>query len=119
MAKRCEITGKVPSSGCNVSHANNRTKRRFLPNLQVFSLYSEGLERRFRILASHHGIRTVEHKGGLDAYLLGTAQTKLNSCTLRKARKELIKKVGLPKIPEKRPRYESAKQKRLKDKKAA
>lgn len=78
MSRRCMITGKGVMSGNNVSHALNRTKRRFLPNVQETNLYSEVLERWVKVKASTHGLRTVEHKGGLDAYLVSTAKTKLD-----------------------------------------
>lgn len=97
MTRRCEITGKGPLVGNTVSHANNKNKRRFLPNLQAASFYSTGLKRNVRVTASTNGIRTVEHKGGIDAFLLGTAPTKL-APALRKVRKQLVDKVGeLPK----------------------
>ena len=79
MSRRCTITGKGVMSGNNVSHAKNRTKRRFLPNVQETSLYSEALAQWVKIKASVAGIRTVEHKGGLDAYLTSTAKTKLDA----------------------------------------
>lgn len=85
------ITGKGPQSGNNVSHALNRTRRRFLPNIQDTSLYSEQLERWVKVRASARGIRTVEHKGGLDAYLTSTAKTKLDPA-LRPVKAELEKK---------------------------
>ncbi len=94
MSRRCEITGKGPLVGNNVSHANNKTKRRFLPNLQDVSFYSATLKKNIKVTASTHGIRTVEHKGGIDAYLLGTAPTKLLSASLRKTRKLLAEKAG-------------------------
>ena len=72
------ITGKGVMTGNNVSHANNKTRRRFLPNVQDTSLYSEVLKRWVRVRASVDGLRTVEHKGGLDSYLKGTAKTKLD-----------------------------------------
>ena len=76
MARRCIITGKGVQSGNNVSHANNRTRRRFLPNLQQASVLSEALGAiRMRITTS--AIRTIEKRGGLDAFLLGTANSKL------------------------------------------
>ena len=77
MSRRCEITGKGVLSGNNVSHANNRTRRRFLPNLQITSLLSDilGLEVRMRLCT--RAIRTVERNGGIDAFLLGTPNTKL------------------------------------------
>lgn len=93
MTRRCEITGKGPLVGNNVSHANNKTKRRFLPNLQQASFYSTGLKRAISVCASTNGIRTVEHRGGIDAYLLSTAPTKL-SPGLRKFRKQLVAKTG-------------------------
>ena len=67
MSRRCMITGKAPMSGNNVSHALNRTRRRFLPNVQDTSLYSETLERWVKLRVSNAGLRTVEHKGGFDS----------------------------------------------------
>ena len=69
MARRCSITGKGVMTGNNVSHAKNRTRRRFLPNLQRTSLMSEVLGRPIRLRLSTSAIRTIEHKGGLDAFL--------------------------------------------------
>jgi large subunit ribosomal protein L28 len=77
MSRRCEITGKGVLSGNNVSHANNKTRRRFLPNLQVTSLLSDILGHDVRLRMSTRAIRTVEHNGGIDAYLLSTPNTKL------------------------------------------
>jgi len=77
MSRRCEITGKGVLSGNNVSHANNKTRRRFLPNLQVASLLSDTLGSEIRLRLSTRAIRTIEHNGGIDAYLLGTPNTKL------------------------------------------
>ncbi len=77
MSRRCEITGKGVLSGNNVSHANNKTRRRFLPNLQVTSLLSDILGNEVRMRLSTRAIRTVEHNGGIDAFLLGTPNTKL------------------------------------------
>jgi large subunit ribosomal protein L28 len=77
MARRCMITGKGVQVGNNVSHANNKTKRRFLPNLQRTSLLSDVLGASVRLRLSTNGIRTVEHNGGIDAYLLGTSDRKL------------------------------------------
>jgi large subunit ribosomal protein L28 len=71
------ITGKGVLVGNNVSHANNKTKRRFLPNLQRTSLLSDALGGAVRMRLSSNGIRTVEHNGGIDAYLLGTPDRKL------------------------------------------
>lgn len=77
MSRRCMVTGKGVMSGNNVSHANNRTRRRFLPNLQRAGVYSEALQRRIKLRISARGLRTIEHKGGLDAYLMSTAPSKL------------------------------------------
>ena len=77
MARRCELTGKGTLVGNNVSHANNKTRRRFLPNLQVTSLLSDILGHEVRMRLSTRGIRTVEHNGGIDAFLLGTSNAKL------------------------------------------
>ena len=70
MAKRCQISGKTVRSGNNVSHANNRTRRRFLPNLQSTRMQSEILGRQVSLRVSTSAMRTVEKHGGLDAYLL-------------------------------------------------
>ncbi len=87
MARRCAITGKGVQTGNNVSHANNRTRRRFLPNLQVTSLISEGLGGAVRLRLSANGLRTVEHNGGLDAFLLSTPDTRLPADALRVKRR--------------------------------
>ena len=77
MARVCQVTGKRPMVGNNVSHANNKTKRRFLPNLQESSFWSEILAAPIKLRLSTNGIRTVEHNGGLDSFLLGTPDRKL------------------------------------------
>jgi large subunit ribosomal protein L28 len=87
MARRCAITGKGVQTGNNVSHANNRTRRRFLPNLQETSLISEGLGGAVRLRLSVNGLRTVEHNGGLDAFLLSTPDVKLTDETRRLKRR--------------------------------
>jgi large subunit ribosomal protein L28 len=79
MSRRCQITGKGVLTGNNVSHANNRTRRRFLPNLQDTSLLSDILGTAVRMRVSTRGIRTIEHNGGIDAYLLGTPDTRLTA----------------------------------------
>ncbi len=83
MARRCAITGKGVQTGNNVSHANNRTRRRFLPNLQETSLQSEVLGVPVRLRLSVNGLRTIEHNGGLDAFLLGTSDAKLTADALK------------------------------------
>ena len=77
MSMKCQLTGKTFQSGNNVSHAKNRTKRRFLPNLQNISFISEKLGRSIRLKVATSAIRTVEKKGGLDEYLINTPNTKL------------------------------------------
>jgi large subunit ribosomal protein L28 len=78
MARRCEVTGKGVQYGHNVSHANNKTKRRFLPNLRNVTLSSDLLSRSVGVKLSAHGLRSVEHNGGLDNWLLKTANEKLS-----------------------------------------
>lgn len=70
MARRCELTGKGVMTGNNVSHALNRTRRRFLPNLCKVTLISEVLDRSIKLKVAASALRTVEHRGGLDAFLL-------------------------------------------------
>ena len=70
MARRCMLTGKGVMTGNNVSHANNKTRRRFLPNLRRQRLYSETLGESIRLRITTHALRTVEHRGGLDGFLL-------------------------------------------------
>lgn len=77
MARRCSITGKGVQTGNNVSHANNKSRRRFLPNLQETSVLSDALGQMVRLKVSTRGLKTIEHNGGLDAFLLGTADSKL------------------------------------------
>ena len=77
MSRRCQITGKGVLTGNNVSHANNKTRRRFLPNLQETSLLSDILGADVKLRLSTRAIRTVEHNGGIDAFLLGTPDRKL------------------------------------------
>ncbi|MBY0333710.1 MAG: 50S ribosomal protein L28 [Acetobacteraceae bacterium] len=86
MARRCGITGKTVLSGNNVSHANNKTRRRFLPNLQETSFFSDVLASSVRLRLTVNGIRTIEHNGGLDAFLLGTPDRRLppEAITLKK-----------------------------------
>jgi large subunit ribosomal protein L28 len=77
MARRCDITGKGVQYGHNVSHANNKTQKRFMPNLQSTRLLSDALGLQVRLRLSVNAIRTIEHNGGLDAYLLKTPNAKL------------------------------------------
>ena len=77
MSTKCELTGKSFQTGNNVSHAKNRTKRRFLPNLQNISFMSETLGRKIQLKVATSTIRTVEKKGGLDDFLINTPNSKL------------------------------------------
>ena len=90
MSRICELTGKGRQVGHNVSHANNKTKRVFLPNLQPVTLMSEKLDRSFKFRVSTHGLRSVEHNGGLDNWLIKTSDEKLSSGAL-KVKRELKK----------------------------
>ena len=91
MSRICELTGKGRQIGHNVSHANNKTKRVFLPNLQNVMLMSEALDRSFKFRVSTQGLRSVEHVGGLDNWLLKTSDTKLSTRALR-VKRDLAKK---------------------------
>ena len=77
MAKRCQITGKTVMTGNNVSHANNKTRRRFLPNLQHATMHSETLGRRVSLRLSTSAMRTIEKHGGLDAFLMQARNAEL------------------------------------------
>ncbi|MBA4161372.1 MAG: 50S ribosomal protein L28 [Novosphingobium sp.] len=94
MSRICELTGKGRQVGHNVSHANNKTKRVFLPNLQNVTLMSEGLDRSFKFRVSTQGLRSVEHVGGLDNWLLKTVDTKLSD-NAQKVKRELKKKAAV------------------------
>ena len=87
MARRCELTGKGVQSGNNVSHANNRSRRRFLPNLVNVTLLSEALGTGVKMRVSAHALRSVEHRGGLDAFLAKAKDTELSSGALKIKRK--------------------------------
>ena len=90
MSKVCDLTGKRKMTGNNVSHAHNKTRRTFEPNLQETSLWSDALGRLVRLKVSTKALRSVEHKGGLDAYLLDTRDTDLAANALKV--KKLVKK---------------------------
>lgn len=78
MTKKCELTGVLPLKGHNVSHANNKTKRRFLPNLKKISFKSDALKRNVRLNVSNAALRTVDYKGGLDKFLITAKSKKLS-----------------------------------------
>ncbi|NNC48420.1 MAG: 50S ribosomal protein L28 [Sphingomonas sp.] len=90
MSRVCELTGKGRLVGNNVSHANNKTKRVFLPNLQNVTLLSEALDRRVKLRVSTNGLRSVEHVGGLDNWLAKTSDDKL-SPRVQKLKREIAK----------------------------
>ena len=93
MSRICELTGKGRQVGNNVSHANNRTKRTFLPNLQNVTLISAALGKGVTLRVSTHGLRSVEHVGGLDNWLLKTKNEKLSTRAL-KVKREVAKKLA-------------------------
>jgi len=90
MSRRCELTGKSPMSGNNVSHAKNRTRRRFLPNLNDVTLISDALGRSFKFRISAAALRTVDHRGGLDAFLAKSKDAELSTAAL-KVKKDIAK----------------------------
>lgn len=91
MARVCELTGKAVMSGNNVSHANNKTRRRFLPNLCSVTLISDALGQRFRLRVSAHALRSVEHRGGLDAFLAKANEQELSQ-RARLLKRQIAKK---------------------------
>ncbi|QXQ05449.1 50S ribosomal protein L28 [Sphingosinicellaceae bacterium] len=93
MSRICELTAKGRMVGNNVSHANNKTKRVFLPNLQNVTLMSDILGRSIRLRVSMNGLRSVEHVGGLDNWLIKTRAEKLSD-RAQKLRREIKKKVA-------------------------
>ncbi|MGE0108585.1 MAG: 50S ribosomal protein L28 [Bdellovibrionales bacterium] len=94
MTRICTVTGKKPVSGNNVSHAHNKTRRRWLPNLQVCSFPSDILGKAVTLRLTARGIRTVEHKGGIDAYVMNSRKSRLSEEVLkiRKAMEKAQKK---------------------------
>ena len=97
MSRKCELTGKKAMSGNNVSHAKNRTKRKFLPNLNNVTLTSEVLERDFQLKISASALRTIDKVGGLDTFLRKSAIDNLSSNAV-KIKKD-IEKIELEKAP--------------------
>ena len=93
MSRICELTGKGRQVGNNVSHANNKTKRTFLPNLQNVTLISDTLDMSVRLRVSTHGLRSVEHVGGLDNWLVKTGDEQL-SLRARRLKREIKKKLA-------------------------
>jgi large subunit ribosomal protein L28 len=93
MSMKCELTGKKYLSGNNVSHAKNRTKRKFLPNLQNITFISEKLGKKIQLRVATSTIRTVEKKGGLDEFLINTSNTKL-PVEAKKLKKLILSKIN-------------------------
>ena len=90
MSRVCELTGKGPMSGNTISHANNKSRRRFLPNLNEVTLMSDVLGQSFKLRISAHALRSVDHRGGLDAFLAKAKDDELSSAAL-KIKKEVAK----------------------------
>ena len=90
MARRCAVTGKGVLTGNNVSHANNKTRRRYLPNLQDKDLLSDALGRMVRLRVSTNAMRSIEHAGGLDAFLLA-ASDRVLSTDARRIKRQIVK----------------------------
>jgi large subunit ribosomal protein L28 len=90
MSRRCELTGKGPLVGNNVSHANRKTKRRYLPNLNDVTLMSDALGQSFKLRISTSALRTVDHRGGLDAFLMKAKDADLSPEAL-KIKKDVAK----------------------------
>lgn len=91
MSRRCELTGKAVLTGHLVSHSNHKTKRRFLPNLCNVTLRSDTLQRAVRLRVSANALRSVEHRGGLDAFLAKAAEIELSQ-NARLLKREIAKK---------------------------
>ena len=98
MTKKCELTGKIPMKGHNVSHANNKTKRRFLPNLKKVKFTSELMKRSLKLTVSNAGVRSVDKKGSFDEYLK-TVKNNNFSPRLNKLKKGILIKSPFKKKP--------------------
>ena len=91
MSKKCELTGKIPLKGHKVSHANNKTKRRFLPNLKKVNFKSEILKKSLKLTVSNAGVRSVDKKGSFDEFMK-SAKSKYLSSRLKKLKKSIVSK---------------------------
>jgi large subunit ribosomal protein L28 len=98
MSKKCELTGKIPLKGHKVSHANNKTKRRFLPNLKKVKFTSEILKRSLKLTVSNAAVRSVDKKGSFDQFLK-VVKNKYLSPRLKKMKKTLLVKSPFKKVP--------------------
>ncbi len=94
MTRKCDLSGKIVITGNNVSHANNKTKRRFIPNLQNVSLYSDKLDKKIKFKVATSTLRTVEKKGGIDNYLISSNNENL-SAVARKYKKNITKLIDI------------------------
>ena len=102
MSKKCELTGKIPMKGHNVSHANNKTKRRFLPNLKKVKFTSELTGRSLKLTVSNSGVRSVDKKGSFDEFLK-TVKNKNLSPRLKRLKKVVLIKSPFKKKPVAKP----------------
>ena len=93
MARRCSVTGKGVQTGNNVSHANNKTRRRYLPNLQEASLVSDAMGTIVRLRLSTHALRSIEHNGGIDAFL-SKARTANLTLEARRLKRQIMKRLA-------------------------
>ena len=93
MSKKCELTGKIPLKGHNVSHANNKTKRKLLPNLKKVKFKSEILKRSLKLTVSNAGVRSVDKKGSFDEFLK-SAKSRYLSLRLKKMKKSIVNKIA-------------------------
>jgi large subunit ribosomal protein L28 len=93
MSRRCELTGKAVLTGNLVSHSNHKTRTRFLPNLGNVTLISDALQRKVRLRVSASALRTVEHRGGLDAFLIKASDSDLSSGALT-LKRQIVKKLA-------------------------
>jgi large subunit ribosomal protein L28 len=89
MSKKCELTGKIPMKGHNVSHANNKTKRRFLPNLKKVKFTSDLMKRSLKLTVSNSGVRSVDKKGSFDEFIK-TVKNKDLSPRLKRLKKSIL-----------------------------
>jgi large subunit ribosomal protein L28 len=98
MTRRCELTGKLPMAGQRRSHAENKTKRVFRPNLVNVTLMSDTLGRKVKVRCSANGLKSVEHRGGLDAYLLKASSEELSDALLKMKRDIVKAKAAAPAV---------------------
>jgi large subunit ribosomal protein L28 len=91
MSRRCDLTGKAPQTGHKVSHSNRKTKRRFLPNLCNVTFISDALNRSVRLRVSANALKSVDHRGGLDAFLMKAKDEELSREALD-LKREIVKK---------------------------